>query len=127
MDGGIFAERRDPHRHDRARFEAEIDRQHARQAADHQPRAGDEDDGQGDFRGDEQLTAAPGERRSLTSTAAGERRADVRARQPERRRESEHETGQKRQPERGAEDSDVERGRCVGRERDRDVRDERVQ
>ena len=97
VDGGIFAERRDPHRDDRARFEAEIDRQHARKAADHQARAGDEDDGQGDFRGDEQLTAAPGERRSLTSTAAGERRADVRARQPECRRESEHETGQERQ------------------------------
>ena len=127
VNRGVRVERRDAHRHERRRLEAEIDGQDLREAADHQRRAEKQHDGDRDFGRDEQPSAARGQRRSALPVAFRQRGRQAAPRQPQRREQPEGQPGERREREAEEQDGDVDRHRRVGRQLQRDVGDDRVQ
>ena len=75
----ISLERQHLHRQESIRVESEIHRGDPDQAADHQSGAGDQNDREGDFGGDEHLTAAARQRWATVTAAAGEHHPDPHA------------------------------------------------
>ena len=72
-------ERQHLHRHQAVRVEPEIHGGDAHEAANHQAGAGDQDDRQRDLGGNQQLTAAPRQRRAGLPAAARQHRSDAHA------------------------------------------------
>ena len=89
-----------------------------KEAADHQSCAGQEHEGQRDFRDDEHPTqAAVGATRAGVASSLFHRGREIRVRRDERRGEPEHHAAQKREREGEEQDPAVQRQRRLGRKR----------